>query len=388
MNNFLYDNPTKVYFGDKSELELARELQNFKKILVIYGSDRVKQSGLLNHIKEILVVNKLELFYLEGIEANPKSTKVYEGIELCKTQQIDFLLAVGGGSVIDTAKAIAIGSKTENDFFDFFEGKSQADEALPIGSILTISGAGSETNSGAVITHVEKQKKLSYGSSFMFPKFTIMNPNLTTTVPMRLTKAGIVDAISHIFERYFSTTPYTKCLDGMSEGLLRTLFYYGDQLEKEADDYQLRAELMWTSKVAQDNSLGVGKKQDWASHLISHEIAARYDYIHGELLAVIFPAWLKYNSELAQGKLEQIGKYVFEINKGEGIEFAEKVILYIQNKYKSWGLPTTLRELGFNEFEKLEEIAEQCVSIMPSGTIGNFKRLDKNDVINILKIAF
>ncbi len=388
MNSFVYYNPTKVYFGDNAELELSHELQNFRKILVIYGSDRIEKSGLLDRVKELIKVNESEVFYLKGIESNPKSTKVYEGIEICKDQKIDFLLAVGGGSAIDTAKAIAIGAQTEVDFFDFFEGKYQANSALPLGSILTISGAGSETNSGAVITHVEKQKKLSYGSNFIFPKFVIMNPKFTATVPVRLTKAGIVDSISHIFERYFSNTPYTRCLDEMSEGLLKTLFFYGDHLEENIDEYQMRAELMWASKIAQDNYLGVGKKQDWASHIISHELAAQYDYVHGELLAVIFPAWIKYNSEIAKDKLKQIGKYVFEMDEENDDNFTEKVIFHIENKYKSWGLPTTLRDLGFNDVEKIEEMAINCVSLMPSQTIGNFRRLNKEDVVSILKIAF
>lgn len=388
MNNFLFDNPTRVHFGEKVEFELTNELKMFKKILIIYGSNRIKEQKLLSQIEEFIAINKSEIFYLEGIEPNPKSTKVYEGIKICKEKQIDFLLAIGGGSVIDTAKAIAIGAKVEHDFFDFFEENIQAYEALPLGCVLTIAGAGSETNSGMVITHVEKQKKLTYGSRYLFPKFVIMNPQFTTTVPMRFTSAGIVDAISHVFERYFSNTENTKCLDGMSEGVLRSLFFYGDQLQDGVDNYQLRAELMWASKVAQDNYLGVGKKQDWASHIIGHELSARYDYIHGEVMAVIFIAWLKYNVEELEDKLEQLNRYVFQIDIEDNKSTNMEVISYIENKFKNWKVPTRLSELGFDEIEKFDEIATSCVSLMPSGTIGNFIRLKKADIINIFKIAF
>lgn len=387
-----FENPTKILFGKGFENDIGKEIVKYSKnVLLHFGSGSIKKNGLYNRILKSLNDYDIKFTELGGVQSNPKTNLIYEGIQICKSKNIDFVLAIGGGSVIDSAKAIAIGVPYDGDFYDFFEGKENPQKAIKIGTILTISGSGSESISGAVISDLEKGTKLSYGNPLMFPVFSVMNPELTFTVPKHLTSAGIVDSISHILERYFSNTLYTECTDRMSEGIIRTLMKYGLKIIECPMDYDIRSEIMWASKIAHDNSLGFGKKQDWSCHTISHEIAAKYDFIHGNILAVIIPAWMKFVYQKKNFKFVELGKNVFELDIDiyeNGKEVGEIVIRKFKEYFKNIGMPTCLRDLGNVNKDDFCEIAKKCSNTTLSGTIGNYVRLTEDNIITILEASY
>ena len=287
-------NPTEVYFGHGAELNVGNLIKKHSnKVLLHYGGNSFKKYGLFERVADSLKNAGVEFIEIGGVKSNPEADLVYESIDVCRKENIDFILAVGGGSVIDSAKAIGIGVPYSGDFFDFFEKKQKPQASLKVGVILTIPGSGSETSDSAVITHSQLKKKYDCSNPLMFPVFAILNPEVTFTVSKFYTSCGIVDAIAHVLERYFSNTAYVDCTSRIGEGLIKTLIKYANIVDKEPDNYDVRAEIMWACKLAHDNTAGFGRKQDWSSHSIAHELGLIYDVTHGATLAVIFPAWMK-----------------------------------------------------------------------------------------------
>lgn len=383
MLNGVFRNPTTIFFGHGAEENLPLEISKFsKKILLIYGSESFKKTGLSEKILPLLKSSGIEFVELGGIKSNPSSEQVYKGIELCRSKKLTFVLAIGGGSAIDTAKAVGIGAQYDGDFLDFFRKKKAPEKSIPIGTVLTLPGTGSESSDASVIAD-ESGKKLDCANPCMFPVFSVLNPEFSMTAPLHYRAAGVVDATSHVFERYFSNTDFVECSDYICEGLLKTLVKYGPLMIKDPQNYDYSAEVMWACKLAHDNTAGFGRKQDWSCHKISHELNSIYDIVHGASLGVIFSSWMKLVLETTNQKLFlQLAKRVFEV------QTAEAAIESYRNFLIEMDMPLTLRELGLNSKEHFTKVAERCAASTPSGTIGNFKRLASHDIINILEQSF
>lgn len=390
MLNGVYRNPTTVFFGKGVELTVGEEVKRYsKRILLHFGGESFKKYGLYEKIANSLKSSGVEFIELGGVKSNPQASLVYEGIDICRKEKIDFVLAVGGGSVIDSAKAIGVGVPYDGDFFDFFEKKQSPQNSIKVGVILTLPGSGSESSDACVITHERLKKKYDCGNPVMYPVFSMLNPENTFTVPKYYTFCGIADAIAHVLERYFSNTPYVDCTDRISEGLIKTLMKYAILVDKEPDNYDVRAEIMWASKLAHDNTAGFGRKQDWACHRISHEIGARYDVAHGAILAVLFPAWMKHVYKTNERMFLQFAQRVFDVETGS--MGSNQAILLAINKFQEFltaiGMPSTLREIGLTEKAEFADIARCSTAVMPSGTIGNFVRLSAQDIESILNLC-
>ena len=388
MLNGIYYNPTKILFGKGMESHIGEEVAKCsKKILLHYGGGTIKKIGLYDKIIQSLEQHGVEYIELPGVKPNPRAEMVYRGIDICRKESIDFILAVGGGSVIDSAKVIAIGVPYGGDFFDFTKGANPS-SSIKVGTILTVPGSGSESSPAAVITHEDRCVKFSYYSTYMTPVFSILNPEVTFSLNKVQTSAGIVDAISHVFERYFSNTEFVDCSDKICEGLMKTLMKYAVLIKDDPKNYDIRAEIMWACKLAHDDTAGFGRKQDWACHSIAHEIAAIYDTVHGATLAVIFPAWMKYVFRQKKEKFLQFADRVMDIKNGNNSEETIlKAIQKFQDFLKHIGMPTNMKEHGIHDMVNYETIAKNSVQYMQSGTIGNFIRLSSDDVNKILQIA-
>ncbi len=295
MKNFSYDNKTTILFGKDTQFNVGKEIKPYgQKVLLHYGGGSIKKSGLYDSIIKILKHDNLEIFELGGVKPNPRLQLVKEGIEICKKNNIEFILAVGGGSVIDSAKAIGIGSKYDGDVWDFYLGKAEINATIPLGVILTIPAAGSESSTGSVITNEDGWYKRSAGSTLIRPKFAIMNPEITYTLPNYQTACGATDMMAHVFERYFTNEKEVDFTDELCEGTIRSIMRNAKIAIKEPNNYGARANLMWAGTIAHNGLLGTGRIDDWASHNIEHELSAIYDIAHGAGLAIIFPHWMKY----------------------------------------------------------------------------------------------
>ncbi len=391
MINDIYYNPTKILFGrgmeDKAGEETARHSQ---KVLVHYGSDRIKRTGLLKKVTDSLDQAGVEHLELGGVKSNPRADLVYKGIELCRANGIDFILAVGGGSVIDSAKAIGYGTVYSGDFMDLYLGKAEPSDCLKIGTILTIPGAGSESSNGSVITDEKLSLKRSCDTDLARPVFSIMNPELTYTVPMYHTQAGAFDGIAHAMERYFSDTAYVDVTDRLAEGVMKSLMKYMKLVLNDPENYDIRAELMWGCKMAQDGTLGVGREQAWTSHLLQRDIGSiAYDSSHGAGLAVIVPKWMRYVYKHNVPRFVQWANRVMDVEIDpfdpessilEGISRLEAFI-------SSVGLPATLREVGIQSKADIETMAGKAYPD-GTGTMGGFMPIGREDFVNILNSAF
>lgn len=391
MINDIYYNPTKILFGKGMESQVGAETARWsKKALVHFGSDRIRQNGLLKRVTDSLKEAGVEYALLGGVKSNPRSDLVYEGIRICREQDIDFVLAVGGGSVIDSAKAIGYGVPYDGDFMDLYLGKAQPADCLKIGTILTIPGAGSESSNGSVITDEKMGLKRSCDTDLARPVFSILNPELTYTVPMYHTLAGAFDGIVHAMERYFSDTAYVDVSDRMAEGIMKSLMKYMKLVIHDPENYDVRAELMWGCKMAQDGTIGVGREQAWTSHLLQRDIGSiAYDSSHGAGLAVIVPKWMRYVYKHNVPRFVQWANRVMDVQVDpfdpdgtvlEGIARLETMI-------RDLGLPTTLREVGVGSLEDIQVMADKAY---PEGTLtlGGFMPITKQDFINILTSAF
>ena len=349
MENFTYCTPTKYVFGRDAESHAAEELKNINvgRVLVVYGGGSVIRSGLLARV--ISVLDNAGIFHRElgGIQPNPTDPKVREGIAMCRRDKIEGLLAVGGGSVIDTAKAIAAGVPYDGDFWDFWAGKSVITEALPVGVILTIPAAGSEGSGNSVITLLDGLHKISLRTDYWLrPKFALLNPELTFTLPPEQTAAGIADMMAHIFERYFSPTADVEITDRVSEGVLKAIIEEAPKVMEDPCDYQARANIMWSGTLAHNGICGTGRKEDWASHAMEHEISAVYGVTHGAGLAVVMPAFMTFMAAHAPAKGAQLARRVFDVVETDDRKAALEGIERLKAFFASLGLPLTFSQLG------------------------------------------
>ena len=386
MKNFDFQCKTRLIFGENSVKELKNMISgNYKNILLHYGGGSIKKYGLYNQVIQILGKENVNVFELSGVEPNPKLSLVKEGIKISRENNIDLILAVGGGSVIDSAKAIGIGAKYEEDVWDFFTGKAEPKESLPVGVILTIPATGSETSTGSVITNEDGLYKRSLRSNEMRPVFAIMDPKLTLTLPDKQTFAGIMDMLSHIFERYFTNTPNVDFIDHMSEGAMKSIIKNAYALKKDPQNYNARSEIMLAGTIAHNGVLGIGREEDWASHKIGHEIGALYGETHGVTLAIVFPAWMKYVYKVDIDRFIRFATKVFDVS-AEG-KNKNEIVLEGIGKFEDFlhriGLPTSFIE-GNLPTDKFELMADKATE---EGPIGSFKKLFKEDVVNIYKLA-
>jgi len=390
MDNFTFYSPTYFVFGKGEENETGKYVKRFggSKTLLVYGGGSVIRSGLLDRVKYSLKEEGIEFIELGGVKPNPRSGLVYTGIDLCRKENVDFVLAIGGGSTIDSAKAIAAGTLYDGDFWDFYQGKAVT-RALPIGTILTISAAGSEGSPDSVITNEKGMYKRGARGEALRPAFSILNPALTQTLPPYQTACGITDIMAHLFERYFTTTEEVEVTDRMIEGLLMTIICEAPRVMQNPDNYQAQANIMWAGMMAHNNSCGVGRNQDWASHDIEHELSALYDCAHGAGLAVIFPAWMTYNMKHDVSRFAQLAVRVW----GCQMDFAcpentaKAGIAALKQFLKSIGMPSKLSELGAKE-EDIDRMAHSaCFGNGRKGEIGGFVHLNEADVISIYRLA-
>ncbi|MCM1070471.1 MAG: iron-containing alcohol dehydrogenase [[Clostridium] fimetarium] len=349
MENFSYQSPTRYVFGRGAE-ERSGELTaslGCRKVLIVCGGGSARRSGLLDRVERSLDAAGVSHTELSGIRPNPTDDRVYEGIALCRAEGVDGILAVGGGSVIDTAKAIAAGVPYEGDFWDFWAGKAVVGEALPVGVVLTIPAAGSEGSGNSVITKLDGMHKISLRTdSALRPKFAVMNPELTFTLPPEQTAAGIADMMAHIMERYFSPTEGVEITDRVSEGVLRAIVEEAPKVMARPDDYDARANIMWSGTLAHNGICGCGRREDWASHGLEHVLSALHGVTHGAGLAVVFPAWMTYAARTRPAKIAQFGRRVFGVTATDDSAAATEAITALRAFYRSIGLPLTLGDLG------------------------------------------
>jgi len=383
----VFRNPTTIYFGKDSARRALDEVPTAgSRVLVVHGRQGVERFGILDLVREKFAARDIDWIALSGVRPNPTAELAYRGIELCRQHGIDFVLAIGGGSVIDTAKSIALGVPYDGDFFDFYLRKAVPVNMLPVGTIVTISGTGSESSDGAVIT--KDGLKYVCGSPTMYPRFSVLDPSYTISVPRFLTACGVVDAISHVLERYFTKTTAVSTSTEMSEGLVRALMNNGEALLADLDNYDLRAEVMWASKLAHDNTVGFGRKHDWGTHTIAHELGARYDKAHGALLAVLFPAWMTFMCPKHPDEFARFGSVVFGLHGDNPAELGKRGIAAYRGFLERMGMPRTLSEcLGADIRDEYDSIARACGATTMSGTIGNFERLTQKDIGDILLLA-
>ena len=389
MIDFTFENPTRIHFGKDSLSHLSEEVRRYgNRILLVYGGGSIKRIGLYDQVMAILNAENAQVWEIAGVQPNPRLSLVYKGIELCREHDVQLVLAVGGGSAIDTAKAIVNGACYDGDVWDLFTGKGANTEVLPLGTIVTIPAAGSEMSNSSVITREEDQCKCGRNTPLNFPKFSILNPEYTYSLPPYQTACGIVDIMAHMMERYFTQVENVELTDRMTEGALRTMINNAPIVFEKPEDYDARAEIMWTGCLAHNTLFQTGRVGDWASHKIEHELSALYDIAHGAGLAIVFPAWMKY--VLPRGgakKLAQFAVRVFEVPETFGTleEIAAEGIARLEAFYRSLGLTTTLHENNISD-QDFDRMAERAVRLA-NGNLGFFLRLKQEDVKAIYQLA-
>lgn len=349
MDNFTYCTPTRYIFGRDTELQTgaAAKASGMTNVLVVYGHGSARRSGLLDRVISSLQREGIAVTELGGIDPNPTDPKVREGIGICRREGIDGLVAVGGGSVIDTAKAIAAGVPYDGDFWDFWAGKAVVADALPVGCVLTIPAAGSEGSGNSVITLLDGMHKISLRTDFWLrPKWSILNLELTFTLPPYQTASGIADMMAHIFERYFSNTEEVEVTDRVAEGVLKAIITTAPKVMEHPDDYDARANIMWAGTLAHNGICGTGRREDWVSHFMEHEVSAVYGVTHGAGLAVIIPAWMTFMAKHHPGKIAQFGRRVFGVTSHDDSTAAMETVISLKAFFGSLGLPVTFSELG------------------------------------------
>lgn len=386
MQNFNYHVPTKILFGKDKVADTAKEIKaHGSRVLLTYGGGSVKRIGLYDQVVKQLKENDLFFVELSGIQPNPRVTSVRDGVKLCRENNIDFILAIGGGSVIDASKAIAAAVNYEGDAWDFPMQKARVENPLPLGTVLTLAATGSEMNGNAVITNEETQEKRGMGSPLLVPKFSVLDPTYTFSVNQYHTAAGTVDIMSHIFENYFAPGEGTFVQDTIAESILKTCIKYGPIALEEPENYEARANLLWAGSLALNGLTLTGKKAgDWATHGIEHEVSAIYDLTHGAGLAIIHPVWMQYvlNEETAP-KFAQMARNVWNVKEVDDMKTAEKGINKVRTFFNSLGMPATLTDAQIPDDHFDEMGKKACIF----GKIGSFRRLDAEDVVAILKRA-
>ncbi len=389
MLDFEFVSPTHFVFGKKSEEQVGEKLlgAGAKKVLLHFGGNHAKTSGLLDAVEKSLSASGIEFVELGGVRPNPEITLVREGQKICKSEDIDWILAVGGGSVIDSAKAIALGAVYDGDPWDFYEHKVQAESALPIAVVLTIPAAGSEASKNSVISNDELQMKSGYGNNLERPKFAFMNPELTMSLPPYQTAAGCTDMFAHLLERYFDEEGTVTVTDNLNVSLMKTVRSEALRVMASPDNYDARANIMWAGMLCHQGLAGVGRCEDWATHGLEHELSAlKTDVTHGAGLAVLFPAWMTYVFEEKKDRFCRYGYEVFGISPS-GCKCADSkaAILATRQFFSALGMPKNLRELGF-----VEDDIEKMIPTLRKNkgeVFGSFKKLNMDDARAIYKLA-
>ena len=391
MLNFTFCSPTEFLFGRDTEGQAGDRVRAHggTRALVHYGGGSVERSGLLARVLRSLEAASVPYVTLGGAVPNPRSGLVYEGIELCRREGVDFVLCVGGGSAIDSGKAIALGMHYDGDFWDFYSGKAgaPAHPVLPVGVVLTIPAAGSEGSTASVITQEDGMFKRGYGCEQFRPRFAIMNPELTCTLPPFQTACGVSDMMCHIMERYFTNTTDVDLTDRLAESLMQAIIYAAPVAIRKPDDYAARAQLMWAGMLAHNDMVGVGREQDWGSHSIEHELSALYDVAHGAGLAVVFPAWLRYQLDHDPMRFAQYAVRIwgcdmdFQHPERTALEGIERLTAF----WSGLGLPVTFAELG----AKPEDIPAMAAKTArgPDGLVGSFRPLDTAGIEAVFRLA-
>ena len=389
MQNFYFYSPTAFAFGKDTENEAGALVKRFggTKVLIHYGGGSVVRSGLLDRVKASLEKEGIPFKELGGVKPNPRSGLVYEGIDLCRKENIDFILAVGGGSTIDSSKAIAAGVVYDGDFWDFYEGK-RIEEALPIGTVLTIAAAGSEGSPDSVITKEEGMLKRGASGDAIRPKFSILNPALTQTLPPYQSAAGITDIMAHLYERYLTNSKEVEVTDRLIEALLLTMKHEGPRVIENPNNYEARANIMWAGMMAHNNSCGVGRSQDWNSHTIEHELSALYDCAHGAGLAVTMPAVFRYVYKHDVTRFAKVAVRVWgcEMDYENPERTALEGIDALENFLYSIGMPGNLEDLGGDADDIPKLVNTLCRTSGRNGSISGFVTLNEEDCTNIYKL--
>ena len=387
MDNFNFYSPTEFVFGKDRESECGEYVKKYggSKVLIHYGGGSAERSGLLGRVRESLNKSGISFVELGGVKPNPRDTLVHKGIDLCRSEGVDFILAVGGGSSIDSAKAIAAGVPYDGDFWDFYSGKS-IEKALPIGVVLTIAAAGSEGSGDSVITKEDGMLKRGAGSDVLRSKFSILNPALTQTLPAYQTACGATDIMAHVFERYFTNTTEVEITDRLCEAVLITMVKETPRVIADPDNYDARANIMWAGMVAHNGLVGVGRSQDWNSHGIEHELSALYDCAHGAGLAVIMPSWMEFVYKHNVMRFCQMATRVFgcQMNFENPEATALEGIRRFRSFLHSIGMPINFAELGANE-EDIPALVEKFG--IGRRRTGGFVALSADDITEIYKIA-
>ena len=392
MINFEFCSPTKFVFGRGAEAKVGDLVKQFggTKALVHFGGGSVKRTGVYDKVVAALREAGVAFVELGGVQPNPREALVREGIALCRKEQVDFILAVGGGSVIDSAKAIAFGATYDGDFTDHAFGKdtkvmTPVPSALPIGTVLTIAAAGSEGSCNSVISLGEEKLKRTITGDRLRPRFSVLNPEFTFTLPPYQTACGLADIFAHVVERYFTPTGRVTVTDEMCEAVMRTVVAEGAAVMANPEDYEARANIMWAGTVAHNNVCGVGRAQDWSSHGIEHELSALYDCAHGAGLAVVMPAWMAYVKDADLRRFARFAERVWGVApSGDLAAMADAGIARYRAWLRSINLPTTFAELG----ARVEDIPRLAANLHLNGkTLGAFRPLAEADVRAILKLA-
>ena len=386
LQNFMFFNPTKLIFGKDQLEQLKSEVPRYgKKVLLVYGGGSIKQSGLYERVTAVLREIGAEVFELSGIEPNPRISTARKGVEICKKEGIDFLLAVGGGSVIDCTKLIAAGAKYDGDAWDIVTNKAFAMDALPFGTVLTIAATGSEMNPASVITNWETNEKYGWGSTVTYPKFSILDPINTFTVPRNQTIYGIVDMMSHVLEHYFHLEENTEFQDFMCESLLITVMETAPKLLADLENYEHRATILYCGTMALNGILSMGYRGDWATHNLEHAVSAVYDIPHGGGLAILFPHWMEHNLSVKPERFKQLAVRVFGV-KSEGRSSEEIGLEGIRNLREYWssiGAPARLADYDIDD-SKLDLMADRALA---NGEYGNFNKLNRDDTLAIYRAS-
>ncbi|WP_163969419.1 iron-containing alcohol dehydrogenase [Oceanobacillus halotolerans] len=388
MDNFTYQNPTKLIFG-KGQLDaLPEEVKQYgTKVLIVYGGGSIKRNGIYDNVVGKLKEIDAEIYELPGVEPNPKISTVRKGVEICKQNGIDFVLAVGGGSTIDCTKAVATGATLEADMWDVVTKKVQPTDSLPFGTILTHAATGSEMNRGSVITNWETNEKHGWGSPYTYPKFSILDPTHTFSVPKDQTVYGIVDMMSHVLEHYFHQTSNTPIQDRFCESLLKTIMETAPKLLDDPENYEYRETIMLSGTLALNDMLSMGFRGDWGSHNLEHAVSAVHDIPHGGGLAILFPHWMRHvlDKENVE-RFKQFAVRVFHVETDgkSDVAIAEEGIDRLRTFWNELGAPSRLADYDIDE-SSVEEMAEKTVVARPE--YGNFKTLTKQDSIDIFKAS-
>lgn len=388
MNNFEFFNPTRIVFGRGAQAKTGALVKQFgRKVLLHYGGGSIMRTGVYGQVIDSLNAEGVDYVELGGVKPNPRLSLVREGIELCKREGIDFILAVGGGSAIDSAKGIAAGVLYDGDIWDaYMNPEKTPTRALPLGVVLTIPAAGSESSVGSVVTDEANQLKRAINSECLIPRFAIMNPEYTFTLPAFQTACGASDILAHMMERYFTKVDHVDLTDRLIEGAMRTLINYAPVAQAEPENYDARAEVMWTGTIAHNNLLDTGRIGDWASHDIEHELSGQYDIAHGAGLAIVFPAWMRYVYRDDVARFVQYAQRVWDVDLSptDPDAIVMEMIRRLEAWYKRLGLPVRLSDAGIGE-EHLRLMADRC--LLGREAVGNFRRLKADDVYEIYKLA-